>query len=102
MERFQFCQVALTCVNAMVSPDVLRNSWIKIEDHDDDHDNDSHDDHDEPIYRIVLLDGERLERKAQSYLVRKPQTESARCPFTNFDGRTCKKMVMMMIISLTW
>ena len=37
------------------------------------------------IYRIVLLDGERLERKAQSYLVRKPQSESARCPFANFD-----------------
>ena len=45
------------------------------------------------IGRIVLMDGERIERKAQSSLVRKPLSESARSPLM------IMAMVMMIIIS---
>ena len=38
------------------------------------------------IGRIVLMDGERIERKAQSSLVRKPLSESARSPFLDDHG----------------
>ena len=46
------------------------------------------------IGRIVLMDGERIERKAQSSLVRKPLSESARSPLMIMA-------MMIVIISMT-
>ena len=32
-----------------------------------------------PTIRVVLINGERVEKKAQSFLARKPESESSRC-----------------------